>query len=112
VKTIQGDTQEAVSAMESSTQGVVEGTKLSDAAGQALKEIEQVTRTLSELIQSIAVSTQMQVDIADEVRKLMAEVLGITRQTTDGTHQTSRSMGELSRLTEQLRASVQQFKVA
>ena len=76
VKTIQGDTQEAVSAMESSTQGVVEGTKLSDAAGQALKEIEQVTGTLSELIQSIAVSTQMQVDIADEVRKLMHEVLG------------------------------------
>ena len=112
VKTIQGDTQEAVSAMESSTQGVVEGTKLSDAAGQALKEIEQVTRKLSELIQSIAVSTQMQVDIADEVRKLMHEVLGITRETTDGTHQTSRSMGDLSRLTEQLRASVQQFKVA
>jgi methyl-accepting chemotaxis protein len=112
VKTIQGDTQEAVSAMESSTQGVVEGTKLSDAAGQALKEIEQVTRNLSELIQSIAVSTQMQVEIADEVRKLMHEVLTITRETTDGTHQTTRSMTELTHLTEQLRASVQQFKVA
>ena len=112
VKTIQSDTQEAVSAMENSTQGVVEGTKLSDAAGQALKEIEQVTRNLSELIQSIAVSTQMQVDIADEVRKLMHEVLAITRETTDGTHQTTNSMTDLSRLTEQLRASVEQFKVA
>jgi len=112
VKTIQADTQEAVSAMENSTQGVVEGTKLSDAAGQALKEIEQVTRNLSELIQSIAVSTQMQVDIADEVRKLMHDVLAITRETTDGTHQTTHSMTELSHLTEQLRASVEQFKVA
>ena len=112
VKTIQADTQEAVSAMENSTQGVVEGTKLSDAAGQALKEIEQVTRNLAELIQSIEVSTQMQVDIADEVRKLMGDVLAITRETTDGTHQTTHSMTELSRLTEQLRASVEQFKVA
>jgi twitching motility protein PilJ len=112
VKTIQADTQEAVSAMENSTQGVVEGTKLSDAAGQALKEIEQVTRNLAELIQSIAVSTQMQVDIADEVRKLMGDVLAITRETTDGTHQTTHSMTELSRFTEQLRASVEQFKVA
>jgi methyl-accepting chemotaxis protein len=112
VKTIQSDTQEAVSAMENSTQGVVEGTKLSDAAGQALKEIEQVTRNLSELIQSIAVSTQMQVDIADEVRKLMREVLAITRETTDGTHQTTNSMTDLSRLTERLRSSVEQFKVA
>src|SRR5580765_3538868 len=36
VKTIQTDTQDAVSAMEKSTQGGVEGAKLSDAAGQAL----------------------------------------------------------------------------
>ena len=40
VKTIQADTQDAVAAMEKSTQGVVEGAKLSDAAGQALSEID------------------------------------------------------------------------
>jgi len=40
VKTIQADTQDAVAAMEKSTQGVVEGAKLSDAAGQALTEID------------------------------------------------------------------------
>ena len=45
VKTIQTDTQDAVSAMEKSTQGVVEGAKLSDAAGQALSEIGSVTQT-------------------------------------------------------------------
>src|SRR5258706_10962796 len=38
-KTIQTDTPEPVTAMEKSTQGVVEGAKLSDAAGQALSEI-------------------------------------------------------------------------
>ena len=40
VKTIQADTQDAVAAMEKSTQGVVEGAKLSEAAGQALSEID------------------------------------------------------------------------
>ena len=44
VKTIQADTQDAVAAMEKSTVGVVEGTKLSDAAGQALEEIRRVSR--------------------------------------------------------------------
>ena len=39
VKTIQADTQDAVAAMERSTQGVVEGAKLSDNAGTALTEI-------------------------------------------------------------------------
>src|SRR5204863_397593 len=41
VKTIQADTQDAVAAMEKSTVGVVEGTKLSDTAGGALAEIGQ-----------------------------------------------------------------------
>ena len=47
VKTIQADTQDAVAAMEKSTVGVVEGTKLSDAAGQALDEIRKVSRELA-----------------------------------------------------------------
>ncbi|MDQ6684417.1 MAG: methyl-accepting chemotaxis protein, partial [Pseudomonadota bacterium] len=46
VKTIQTDTQDAVGAMERSTQGVVEGTRLTDAAGTALGEIDTVTRRL------------------------------------------------------------------
>ena len=50
VKTIQTDTQDAVGAMERSTQGVVEGAKLSDAAGPALAEIARVSRQLAELI--------------------------------------------------------------
>ena len=42
VKTIQTDTQDAVGAMERSTQGVVEGARLSDEAGTALGEIDRV----------------------------------------------------------------------
>ena len=48
VKTIQADTQDAVAAMEKSTVGVVEGTKLSDAGGGALDEIRRVSRELAE----------------------------------------------------------------
>ena len=60
VKTIQSDTHDAVSAMEDSTQGVVEGAKLSDAAGQALDEIADVSKTLAELIAKISTDTQHQ----------------------------------------------------
>ena len=48
VRTIQTDTQDAVAAMERSTQGVVEGARLSDAAGTALADIDRVTRQLSD----------------------------------------------------------------
>src|SRR5207244_875947 len=51
VKTIQSDTHDAVAAMERSTQGVVEGTRLTDSAGQALAQIEQVSKQLAGLIE-------------------------------------------------------------
>jgi twitching motility protein PilJ len=54
VKAIQTDTQDAVAAMERSTQGVVEGAKLSDNAGTALTEIDQVSRRLADLIEQIS----------------------------------------------------------
>jgi twitching motility protein PilJ len=54
VKAIQTDTQDAVAAMERSTQGVVEGAKLSDNAGTALTEIDQVSRKLADLIEQIS----------------------------------------------------------
>ena len=54
VKAIQTDTQDAVAAMERSTQGVVDNTKLSDAAGSALVDIDRVTRQLAELIEQIS----------------------------------------------------------
>ena len=43
VKSIQRDTQDAVEAMERSTQNVVQGTKTADEADQALREIGAVS---------------------------------------------------------------------
>jgi twitching motility protein PilJ len=111
VKTIQGDTQNAVAAMEKSTQGVVEGAKLSDVAGHSLQEIEQVSRQLADLIASISVSTQVQTDMAHEVATAMADILKIAEQTSDGTQNTAASVSELAALAVDLRGSVAGFKL-
>jgi twitching motility protein PilJ len=111
VKAIQGDTQDAVAAMEQSTQGVVEGAKLSDQAGQSLREIEQVSHELADLIGSISVSTQVQTDMANEVATTMKEILQLTEQTTDGTRKTADSVSELATLAADLKGSVSGFKL-
>src|SRR3954464_2099455 len=67
VKAIQTDTQDAVAAMERSTQGVVEGAKLSDNAGTALTEIDQVSRRLAELIEQISGATSREAELANVV---------------------------------------------
>ncbi len=111
VKTIQADTQDAVAAMEKSTVGVVEGTKLSDAAGQALTEIQKVSRDLADLISRISSQTQMQSTSVTEVTRGMQGILKITEETTEGTKQTNVSIGQLTRLAAELRSSVAGFKV-
>jgi len=111
VKTIQADTQDAVAAMEKSTFGVVEGTKLSDAAGQALAEIQRVSRELAELIGGISAQTQRQSASVNDVTRGMQGILRISEETTEGTKQTNVSIGQLTKLAAELRSSVAGFKV-
>ncbi len=111
VKTIQTDTYDAVTAMENSTQNVVEGAKRSDAAGQALTEISSVTQKLAQLIESISAATQEQSVVASGVAHSMQGILHVTDQTTTGTQQTAVSIGELAALAVELKGSVSGFRV-
>ncbi len=111
VKTIQTDTQGAVSAMEESTRGVVEGAKLSDAAGQALAEIGDVSQSLAELIEKISDATKEQANAATGVAGKMQDILRVTEQTTAGTQKTASAVGELAGLATELKGSVAGFKV-
>jgi twitching motility protein PilJ len=111
VKTIQADTQDAVAAMEKSTTGVVEGAKLSDAAGQALSEIDFVTKNLAQLIQTISQATQTQANATTKVAQNMQDILEITRQTTRGTQQAAGSIRDLAAVAQELKSSVSGFKL-
>jgi len=111
VRAIQTDTQDAVVAMERSTQGVVEGTRLSDAAGTALAEIGRVSRQLTELIERIAQSTSVQAHSAGDVSKAIGHILEVTEQASDGTRKTAQSIGQLATLARELKSSVARFRV-
>ncbi|MDR3221013.1 MAG: methyl-accepting chemotaxis protein [Candidatus Accumulibacter sp.] len=110
VKTIQSDTQGAISAMEESTRGVVQEAKLSDAAGQALAEIGAVSQNLAELIERISGSTRRQAEAARGVAGKMQSILKVTEQTTEGTQRTASAVGELAGLATELKGSVAGFK--
>lgn len=111
VKTIQTDTKDAVGAMENATRDVVEGAALSDAAGQALAEIDSVSSETAQLIEQISTDIQQQASTAGRVANTMKDILAITEQTTRGTEQTAVSIGELSDLAVELKGSVSGFRV-
>ena len=112
VKSIQRDTQDAVEAMERSTRGVVDGTKTADEAGDALRDIEQISNRLAELIGAISNSTQQHAGAAAKVAANMKAILAITQLTTEGTKKTAASSQRLTALADSLKSSVSNFKVA
>jgi twitching motility protein PilJ len=112
VRAIQTDTQDAVAAMERSTQGVVEGAKLSDNAGTALTEIDRVSRRLAELIEQISQSASKEAESANIVAGNIQHIFAVTEQTGEGTRSTAQQVRELTRMAEELRQSVARFKIA
>ena len=112
VKTIQTDTADAVVAMERSTQGVVEGARLSDNAGTALTEIDRVSRQLAELIEAISAQARQEAENATVVAQNIQHIFAVTEQTGEGTRSTAQLVRQLSRTAEELRQSVARFKIS
>ena len=111
VKTIQTDTNEAVISMEQTTSEVVGGAKRAQDAGVALEEIEGVSASLAELIQNISNAARQQAVSAGHVSNTMTVIQEITAQTVDTTEQTATSIGQLTNMANEMRSSVEGFKL-
>ena len=111
VKTIQTDTNEAVISMEATTAEVVKGARLAQDAGVALEEIENVSKTLADLIQNISNAARQQAASAGHISNTMNVIQEITSQTSAGTTATARSIGNLAEMAQEMRNSVAGFRL-
>ncbi len=112
IKSVQSETKEAISSMESTTREVVLGSELANEAGKSLSEIEVVSNRLAELLQSISMAAKQQARGSESINSSMNTISDITQQTASGTKQAASSMKELSNLAEDLRSSVSTFKIS
>lgn len=111
VKTIQADTNEAVISMEQTTTGVVRGAQLAQDAGVSLEEIEQVSKSLAELIQNISNAARQQAASAGHISSTMNVIQEITSQTSAGTTTTAQSIGTLAKMANEMQQSVSGFNL-
>ncbi len=111
VKTIQADTNEAIHSMEISTSNVVAGGELANEAGTSLAEIEKASDQLAQKIIAIASAARQQVAVAGNVVNTMSVIQEITAQTSEGTDEVARSIGQLASLAAELRTTVAGFKL-
>jgi len=112
VNTIQAGANEAIAAMENSTQEVVEGSRLANQAGRALGEIERVSSQLAELIQSISLAAEQQAQGSQSVSHSMIRLSEVTQHTASGIRQSASTVNNLAALANDLRASVASFKLS
>lgn len=111
VKTIQGDTNEAVSSMEQSTTGVVSGAKIAERAGEALAEIEKVSVQLAGQIENISQTSRTQAAVASNISGTMTIIQEITTQASNGINETAAAIERLGTLANELKTSVARFKL-
>ena len=111
VQTIQSDTSEAVTSMETTTSQVVSGARTAEDAGEALESIEKVSNDLARLIQDISEQAQQQSQNAGKIARLMNSIRDVSVQTSEGTDRTAKSVVSLADLVRDLRDSVSDFKL-
>ena len=112
IKAIQAETSEAMVVMEAGTKEVEVGARLADQAGRALEAISVVVRQSAELVQQISLASKQQVRGTEGVAQAMQIISSITRQTSQGARQTTRTVENMVKLSEQLNEALSQFRIS
>lgn len=111
VKNIQTEIKNVSTRMDESIGKVVQGSQLADGAHNKLREIEQVSNKLADLIEFITSSAADQVRVSESISTTMQEIGEVSQESSRSSQETATSMDMLSRTARDLRSAVEMFKV-
>jgi len=112
ITAIQTETYEVVAAMEGAMREVTSGSQVANEAGNALKEIQQVSNRLAELIQSISLAARQQARGSESLARAMTDIASFTQETAGSTTRVAVSISDLTDLANNLSSSMSRFRVA
>ena len=110
-KAIQGETSEAVTAMETTVKDVLLGVKLTDEVGGTLHEIEIITAQLAEISHNIAHAARVQTQNSINVSGSMRAAAQVSQTNTTEMKQTANSASLLATWAQELRTSIAPFRL-
>ena len=111
VKSIQSEIKDVSNRMDESISKVVQGSQLADGAYGKLQEIESVSNSLADLIESITLASAQQVQMSEGVVENMVAVGGVSNETSRASQETAILMDLLNKTARGLRESVEVFKI-
>lgn len=111
IESLQAGAEEAVGAMSKGKQQAESCVNQSDLANEALNSITAAVSQAHDVSEEIANAANEQQQVAQEISERLESIVTIAEQTAEGASQTSISSSEVAKLAEELRLSVEQFKV-
>lgn len=111
IAAIQGDTDAAVHGMREGVAQVKEGVQFVQEAERVLLSINDQMRSTSQMVSDISYASTEQRNAMTELAKNVEQVAGMTDQNVAVVAETELLVGELGRVVDRMRKSVQQFSV-
>jgi len=111
IESLQSGAEEAVAVMAKGQQQADSCVEQSEQAASALEQITQAVSQAHDASEQIATAAGEQHQVSQEISESLESIVAIAEQTAEGANQTSASASEVAKLAEELRLSVEEFKV-
>ncbi len=111
IKSVQTETNEAISAMEATTREVVEGSHVASEAGELLAQIEVVSRQITGMVKEISTVSREQAAGSDQVAASVSEVSRATQSTAEEALRAASDIRNLATMVTELNHSLSRFRV-
>ncbi|MBU2223688.1 MAG: methyl-accepting chemotaxis protein, partial [Gammaproteobacteria bacterium] len=111
IQVLQSGAHAAVEAMNKGKRQAENCVAQTEVADQALDSITNAVHLAHDMSEQISHAAREQNQVSHEISKLLESIVNIAEETASGAEQTSDSSHEVARLAEELRLSVDQFKV-
>ncbi|GFO66164.1 methyl-accepting chemotaxis protein [Geomonas paludis] len=111
IKAIQGETREAVAAMEQGVEQVASGTEEAGKSGAALGEILDLVQAVAMQVGQIATAAEEQTATTSEIAGNMHRITQVVARTSQGASESAVEAGSLTTYAAQLQDLVQRFKL-
>jgi len=111
IAALQNGTREVVRVMEESQSKTDDSVQQAHEAAHALESITQAVSVINDMNTQIASSAGQQSAVAEDLGRNVSSINQVANQVAEGANKTSQASAELTRLAEQQRALVGQFKI-
>ncbi|GAB2917845.1 methyl-accepting chemotaxis protein [Rheinheimera gaetbuli] len=111
IQVLQSGAHAAVEAMNKGKKQAENCVAKTEVATKALDSITHAVHLAHDMSEQISDAAKEQNQVSHEISKLLESIVSIAEETASGAEQTSESSHEVARLAEELRVSVEQFKV-